>query len=241
MRFRGCGGHRIAQDRNCPVGAGLLARPFSIFGAIPTNAPPICTLCHGWPEPGAAGKSHRPKYFAAPGPSAPGGMKPGTVFCAPEILRKGVGVSPVDGGPGVERLWAGTPIGAHPRRRFASFAAAGKGGRPAGRDPLRRRDLSASWSAEDGRVWDPPLRRSTAIPETWREGQAPPLRMDGETSTGGERAGGSGTRPYGDPRPFPRHGGRGKPLPYGVAGKHFPAENGRAAAEGRPCGVSFSS
>ena len=26
-RFHGCGGHRIAQDRNCPVGAGLLTRP----------------------------------------------------------------------------------------------------------------------------------------------------------------------------------------------------------------------
>ena len=26
-RFRGCGGHRIAQGRNCPVGAGLLTRP----------------------------------------------------------------------------------------------------------------------------------------------------------------------------------------------------------------------
>ena len=25
--FRGCGGRHIAQDRNCPVGAGLRARP----------------------------------------------------------------------------------------------------------------------------------------------------------------------------------------------------------------------
>ena len=45
------------------------------------------------------------------------------------------------------------------------------------------------------------------------------------------RTGGSGTRPYGDPRLFPIHGGRGKPLPYGMAGKHSVAENRRA---GRP-------
>ena len=48
-------------------------------------------------------------------------------------------------------------------------------------------------------------------------------------------------RPYGDPRPFPRHGGRGKPLPYGVTGKHSLAENRRAATEGRPYGVSGGS
>ena len=58
---------------------------------------------------------------------------------------------------------------------------------------------------------------------------------------GPRRTGGSGTRPYGDPRPFPRHGGRGKPLPYGVTGKHSLAENRRAATEGRPYGVSGGS
>ena len=39
----------------------------------------------------------------------------------------------------------------------------------------------------------------------------------------------SGTRPYGEPRPFPRYVGRGKPLPYGVTGKHSPQRIG-----GRP-------
>ena len=92
------------------------------------------TLCHGWSEPGAAVKLYQPKFCAAPGPSGPERIIPGTVFCAPEILHEGIGVSPVNGGPGVARLWAGTPIGAHPRRRFASFAAAGKGTRPAGRN-----------------------------------------------------------------------------------------------------------
>ena len=66
-------------------------------------------------------------------------FRPGTVFCAPELLRKGVGVSPVNGGPGGNELEPEGPCPdgdvSLPRRRFASFAAAGKGGRPAGRNP----------------------------------------------------------------------------------------------------------
>ena len=58
------------------------------------------TLCHGWSKRGAAVKWHRPKFCAAPGPSGPGGIIPGTIFCAPEILHEGIGVSPVNGGPG---------------------------------------------------------------------------------------------------------------------------------------------
>ena len=46
----------------------------------------------------------------------------------------------------------------------------------------------------------------------------------------------SGTRPYGEPRPFLRYVGRGKPIPYGVNGETFPAENRRAATQGRPHG-----
>ena len=44
------------------------------------------------------------------------------------------------------------------------------------------------------------------------------------------------SRPYGEPRPFPRYVGRGKPLPYGVTGKHSAAANRRAATQGRPYG-----
>ena len=109
-----------------------MARPFSVFGAIPIDAPPTRTLCHGWSEPGAEVKPYQPKFCTAPGPSGPEGMKSGTVFCALELLRKGVGVSPVNGGPGEKRLWAGTPIGARLRRRFASFADAAKEVAPQG-------------------------------------------------------------------------------------------------------------
>ena len=75
------------------------------------------TLCHGWSEPGAAVKWHRPKFCTAPGPSGPGEIIPGTIFCAPEILRKGIGVSPVNGGLGENEL---EPEGTCFRRRCES-------------------------------------------------------------------------------------------------------------------------
>ncbi len=51
--------------------------------------------------------------------------------------------------------------------------------------------------------------------------RAKPCEASRPTGTGG-----SGTRPYGDPWPFPRHGGRGKPLPYGM-------KEGRSRNRGR--------
>ena len=152
------------------------------MGTASSDAPPTRTLCHGWSEPGAAVKWNRPKFCTASGPSGPEGIIPGTVFCAPEILRKGVGVSPVDGGPGVERLWAGTPIGAHPWRRFGPFAAVGKGTRPAGRNPVRRRAESSRPTGvmvHGGRAGLGPAPTGCQIKYSrtgQREGQAPPLR-----------------------------------------------------------------
>ena len=78
---------------------------------------PSRTLCHGWSEPGAAVKWHRPKFCTASGPSGPEGIIPGTVFCAPEILHEGIGVSPVNGGPGENEL---EPEGTCSRRRCES-------------------------------------------------------------------------------------------------------------------------
>ena len=94
-----------------------MARPFSVFGAIPIDAPPTRTLCHGWSEPGAEVKPYQPKFCTAPGPSGPGEIIPGTIFCAPEILRKGIGVSPVNGGLGENEL---EPEGTCFRRRCES-------------------------------------------------------------------------------------------------------------------------
>ena len=145
--------HSPAEDRRAH---GALCWGPPAAAIVGGSASPTRTLCHGWSETGAAVEPYQPKFCTVSGPSGPGGMKPGIVFCAPEPLRKGVGVSPVNGGRGVARLWAGTPIGAHPRRRFASFAAVGKGGRPAGRNPARygapsRRALRTSWSTKGGR------------------------------------------------------------------------------------------
>ena len=144
------------------------------------------TLCHGWSEPGAAVKWHRPKFCTAPGPSGPEGMKSGTVFCAPELLRKGVGVSPVNGGPGEERLWAGTPIGAHPRRRFGSFFAAEKGTRPAGRNPQRRmKPIRKPAGGSETPLQR--LRRTTAGGDRGR-GKPIPYGLEGQASLSGGRA-----------------------------------------------------
>ena len=94
------------------------ACPSRQFSERPRPAHPRSrTLCHGWSEPGAAVKWHRPKFCTTPGPSGPGGIIPGTIFCAPEILRKGIGVSPVNGGLGENEL---EPEGTCFRRRCES-------------------------------------------------------------------------------------------------------------------------
>ena len=132
-----CDGHRshetepVSPEPNWAVknavGAALCGRPSPIAGRFPCHPAgfwnslvrrtPTRTLCHGWSEPGAAVKWHRPKFCTAPGPSGPGGIIPGTIFCAPEILRKGIGVSPVNGGPGENEL---EPEGTCSRRRCES-------------------------------------------------------------------------------------------------------------------------
>ena len=70
----------------------------------------------------------------------------------------------------------------HSRAWFRPAVAEGAGSCPRRTAPFPR--------TGDGRVWDSPLRRTTAISEIRREGQAPPLRSDGETFCGGEQAGG---------------------------------------------------
>ena len=161
------------------VGVGHWPARFLFSGQFRSTHPRPCTLCHGWSEPGAEVKPYQPKFCTAPGPSGPEGMKSGTVFCALELLRKGVGVSPVNGGPGEKRLWAGTPIGAHPRRRFGPFAAAGKETRPAGRNPQRR--MKPIRKPAGGSETPPTASQADHSRRGPREGQAHPLRA-GRTS-----------------------------------------------------------
>jgi hypothetical protein len=125
-----CGGAPAGVSGDPPVPRrGTFPLPSRRGGACPSRRflerprpahPRSRTLCHGWSEPGAAVKWHRPKFCTAPGPSGPGEIIPGTIFCAPEILRKGIGVSPVNGGLGENEL---EPEGTCFRRRCESLPA----------------------------------------------------------------------------------------------------------------------
>ena len=151
------------------------------------------TLCHGWSEPGAAVKWHRPKFCTAPGPSGPGEIIPGTIFCAPEILRKGIGVSPVNGGLGENEL---EPEGTCFRRRCESPPAIlwflshrWERNSPKGRNPPRGMKPVPKPAGGSG---DPPLRcfrQITAERDNGR-GKPRPYGVDGEIFRGGEPAGG---------------------------------------------------
>ena len=53
------------------------------MGTASSGAPRSRTLCHGWSEPGAAVKWHRPEFCTASGPSGPEGIKTGNrILCA---------------------------------------------------------------------------------------------------------------------------------------------------------------
>ena len=205
-RPRKAGGHRGPPVPRC----GTFSRSSRRGGACPSRRVlerprPACPDPH--PLPRLAGTRRGSEIVPAEilhrtRAQWPGKIK--TVFCAPELLWKGVGVSPVNGGRGVERLWAGTPIGAHPRRSFGFFPIAGQETRPAGRNPARRRAESsrptASRSAGEGRVRRPaPTAFQADCSRTGQwEGQAPPLR-DGWGDIPRRRTSGRphGAAPYG--------------------------------------------
>ena len=135
-----------------------------------------------------------------------------------------------------------------PRRRFASFAAASKGGRPAGRNPVRRcagssRPTDVMVRGGRAGLGPAPTAIHSHSPRHGGRGKPLPYGVNVETFPGGERAGGHKGPPLQRLRQntAEQDSGRGKPLPYGVAGKHSPEENRRAATEGRPYGVSGGS
>ena len=164
------------------VGVGHWPARFLFSGQFRSTHPRPCTLCHGWSEPGAAVKWHRPKFCTAPGPSGPGEIIPGTIFCAPEILRKGIGVSPVNGGLGENEL---EPEGTCFRRRCESPPAIlwflshrWERNSPKGRNPPRGMKPVPKPAGGSG---DPPLRgfrRITAKTDNGRTLCAPTADMD---------------------------------------------------------------
>ena len=112
----------------------------------------------------------------------------------------------------MERLWAGTPIGAYPRRRFASFAAVGKGGRPAGRNPAR---------------CGAPSRRALRTSRPTGTGGPVSRPYDMERKSPNEPAGGASPSPTGRRGNIPRRRTRkaerpaGPFLEKGVAGLNY--------------------
>ena len=138
------------------------------------------TLCHGWSEPGAAVKWHRPKFCTAPGPSGPGEIIPGTIFCAPEILRKGIGVSPVNGGLGENEL---EPEGTCFRRRCES-------------PPAILWFLSHRWERNSPRRAKS-YAQNESLPETSGRGKPLPYGTVGGHSSAENRRAATWGHPYG--------------------------------------------
>ena len=117
-------------------------------------------------------------------------FRPGTVFCAPELLRKGVGVSPVNGGPGGTN-WSRRELVSDgdvslPRRSFGFFPIAGKETRPAGRNPQRRmKPIRKPAGGSETPLQR--LRRTTAGGDRGR-GKPIPYGLEGQASLSGGRA-----------------------------------------------------
>ena len=132
--------------------------------------------------------------------------------------------------------WASPPIVApppDPRLRGIPL-------RPSAKFPahkIRFQVLIPSGPLGPGSVQNSGLCHFTAAPgsdQPWQ--RVRDWRCAGRSRSHESGTGESGTRPYGEPRPFLRYVGRGKPIPYGVNGETFPAENRRAATQGRPHG-----
>ena len=152
-----CGGAPAGVSGDPPVPRrGTFPLPSRRGGACPSRRflerprpahPRSRTLCHGWSEPGAAVKWHRPKFCTAPGPSGPGEIIPGTIFCAPEILHKGIGVSPVNGGRGVRDYGRGRPSEPTPGGVLVPLPPRAKGLAPQGETLRMEGNPSEIWRA----------------------------------------------------------------------------------------------
>ena len=143
------------------------------------------------------------------GPTAAAARMRGQSLSLPRLT---VTSSPLELGPCKFRGAGGGPAGAIRRPRdtpgdpLVSFPSLGK--------KLAQRAKPSPWN-------------ETLLKNGGRVRRPAPTTSQADHSRTGGRAATRG-RPYGDPRPLPRHGGRGKPLPYGVNGETSP---GRERAE----------
>ena len=222
-----------------PVGRDV-RRSRRLTGFRPAGRPPL---------PAAAKEAKRRRGWAPMGVPAHSRATPGPPFTGviPIPFRRSSGAQNTV--PGVDSFratgpWSGAkfwPAPFYNRAWFRPAVAEGAGRGRAGRSRSHESGTGGSQTRPYGDVSLP--RRSfgffpIAGKETRPAGRNP-VRRRAESSrpTGvtvhGRRAG-QETRPYGEPLAFPRHGGRGKPLPYGWKGKHSATEDRRAATWGRP-------
>ena len=157
-----------------PVGEGLA--PSRRFLERPRPAHPRSrTLCHGWSEPGAAVKWHRPKIFAPhQGPVAREESYPEPYFARRKFLRKGIGVSPVNGGLGENEL---EPEGTCFRRRCES-------------PPAILWFLSHRWERNSPKGRNPP-RGMKPVPKPAGGSGDPPYGVSGRSQQNGTTGGAS--------------------------------------------------
>ena len=133
--------------------------------------------------------------------------------------------------------WASPPIVAPPGPRLQGIPL-----RPSEEVPARKMRLQVlipSGPLGPGAAQNFGLHHFTAAPgsdQPWQ--RVWDRRCVGRSRSHESGTGGSGIHPCGEPLAFPRHGGRGKPLPYGWKGKHSATEDRRAATRGRPYGIS---
>ena len=109
-------------------------------------------------------------------------FNPGTVFCTPEILQRGVGVSPVNRGAGGGATMGGDAHRSPPPAAFWFLFRRRKRNSPKGRNPVRRR-------AESSRPTDVMVYGGRA-----GLGSAPTVVQAKYSKTGGRA--GQETRPY---------------------------------------------
>ena len=171
------------RGRENAVGAALCGRPSPVAGRSLVHPAgfwnglvrrtPTRTLCHGWSEPGAAVKWHRPEFCTAPGPSGPGGAKTRNhILCAGNFAERDRGIPRKRGVRG-RTNWSRRELVPDsdvslPRRSFGFFPIAGKETHPTGRNPLREMKPVPKPAGGSG---DPPL-----------QGNFGPRRCDGRRS-----------------------------------------------------------
>jgi hypothetical protein len=154
-------------------------RPSPIHGNGSVRRPPTRTLCHGWSEPGAAVKWHKPEFCTEPGPSGPEGINIwNRILCAENFAEGRRGIPRKRGSGGGATMGGDAHRSPPPGGVLVPFLPEKK--------ELAQRAKPSAWNKTipniGGRVRRPaPTTFQADHSRTGkREGQAPPLRDGGE-------------------------------------------------------------